>query len=98
MLPTAILVRCACRVDADPILNYTGGIFVPSSKKYSINHIVALVGFGQGALPNGTVVPYWVLRNSWGTYWGENGFMRIIRGVDAIGVESLCHFAVPSKW
>ncbi len=32
------------------------------------NHAIALVGWGDG---------YWILRNSWGPDWGENGYMRI---------------------
>lgn len=35
-------------------------------------------------------------RNSWGTPWGEGGFARIQRGVDAIGIESACNWGVPS--
>lgn len=41
------------------------------------------------------VIPYWVLRNSWGTYWGETGWMRIARGINALGVESGCNWATP---
>jgi hypothetical protein len=29
------------------------------------------------------------LRHSWGSYWGEDGFFRIERGADALGVESI---------
>lgn len=36
------------------------------------NHAVALVGWNDN---NGK--GYWILRNSWGPYWGENGYMRI---------------------
>ena len=31
---------------------------------------------------------YWEIRNSWGTYWGELGFMKIQRGVNALQLEA----------
>nr|4QRG_A Chain A, Papain [Carica papaya]4QRG_B Chain B, Papain [Carica papaya] len=49
---------------------YRGGIFVgPCGNK--VDHAVAAVGYG----PN-----YILIRNSWGTGWGENGYIRIKRG------------------
>ena len=41
----------------------------------NIDHAVVLVGYGS---ENGQ--DYYILRNSWDTSWGENGYMRIIRG------------------
>jgi cathepsin X len=38
---------------------------------------------------------YWVVRNSWGTYWGENGWFRIAKGSNNLGIESRCEWAVP---
>lgn len=86
----------SCGVDADPIEGYTGGIFDDKTGQNSINHIIAVVGWGVGADASGKTVPYWIVRNSWGTPWGERGLMRIIRGVNNIGIESGCGWAVPA--
>ena len=59
--------------------------------------IIALVGWGEGFCEaTGRVEPYWVLRNSWGTPWGEGGWMRIARGYNVLGVESGCNWGVPA--
>jgi len=67
---------------------YTGGIFEDKTGKKSLDHEVELAGWGE---EDGK--KYWIIRNSWGTYWGEGGWARIIRGVDNLGMESN-----PSDW
>jgi len=46
-----------------------------------LDHCVELVGWGEEA---GT--PYWTVRNSWGTEWGESGFVRLERNTDTCGI------------
>jgi len=41
----------------------------------STNHAIALVGWNDNG--DATTKGYWILRNSWGSSWGENGYMRI---------------------
>ena len=36
--------------------------------------------------------------SSWGEYWGEMGFFRIVRGVKALGIEDECSWATPKSW
>jgi len=51
--------------------NYSGGLYNASC--YNIDHAVTLVGYGV----SGTY-EYWLVRNSWGPYWGESGYIRIV--------------------
>lgn len=59
-------------VNAGPLMNYTGGILLdsPINRNTTHNHGVSLVGWGYD---RSTSVQYWIVRNSWGQYWGELG-------------------------
>jgi len=70
--------------------NYTSGIFEDKTGDTDVVHEVSLVGFGE---ENG--VPYWLIRNSWGTHWGLGGFMKLIRGKNNLAIESDCAWATP---
>jgi C1A family cysteine protease len=60
--------------------DYAGGIFDACGYD-EINHLVALVGWDDSQGPGGV----WILRNSWGPGWGEEGYMRIAYGCNAVG-------------
>lgn len=54
-----------------------------------------LVGYGTTEPNlNGTSIDYWILQNSWGSAWGENGFIRIKRGVNLCQVASSAMYPV----
>jgi hypothetical protein len=48
-----------------------------------VDHCVQLVGFDASASP-----PFWIVRNSWNTDWGEKGFMRLQMGKNLCGVAN----------
>ena len=80
-----------CGIDATAKLEaYTGGIFSEHKFFPMINHEVSLVGWG-----NDGTSEYWIMRNSWGSYWGENGFARILMHKDNLALETQCDWGVP---
>lgn len=83
----------ACSIDVNSFLryNYTGGVYVNTTVVNETNHVVSIVGWGIDE--NGT--KFWNVRNSWGSYWGEKGYFRIIRGINSLNIESHCGWAVP---
>jgi C1A family cysteine protease len=58
--------------------DYTGGVYQGSSTCNYANHAIVLTGWDDST---GT----FLLRNSWGSGWGESGYMRIKYGVNDVG-------------
>jgi len=75
---------------------YRGGIFTGPPPKHEgktargvryweqTNHAVVAIGWGEEKGHK-----YWIIKNTWGKRWGENGYFRIQRGTDECGVESM---------
>ncbi|XP_031257871.1 senescence-specific cysteine protease SAG12-like [Pistacia vera] len=70
---------------------YSSGVFTGDCDTY-LNHAVTAIGYGTGT--SGT--KYWLIKNSWGTDWGESGYMRIQRDVSAR--EGLCGIAKKASY
>ena len=63
---------------------YSGGIYdEPACSSFSLDHAVGCVGFG---IENRT--KYWIVRNSWGTSWGEQGYIRMLWKDNQCGIAS----------
>jgi cathepsin X len=79
----------ACGIDAAPILNYEGGI-VSDPGDY-VDHVISIVGWGNDAVSG---KQYWIVRNSWGEYWGDMGYVYVEKGNNALHLEEQCAWAV----
>jgi len=68
--------------DASAWQNYQGGVLSGSECGDSVDHAIQLTGYnsGQGG--------YWIVRNSWGEDWGENGFIWLEYGTNACDITS----------
>lgn len=53
-------------------------------------HAVEIVGWGEEK-----GVKYWIIKNSWGTEWGDNGYFRMIRGINNCQLEENVITGVP---
>jgi len=88
----------SCGIDATNELeqDYDGGIYYQYVPRPAINHIISVVGWNQG-LVNGSMTPYWIVRNSWGTNWGVQGWFYIVQGQEEwnLAIETNCAWGVP---
>lgn len=77
----------AIAINASPLQFYLWGVFNPwfefICNPKELNHGVLLVGYGVSGN-----TPYWIIKNSWGSAWGEKGYFRLIGGKGACGVNT----------
>jgi cysteine peptidase B len=62
--------------------HYQGGV-VTSCDAGLADHAVNIVGFGEDA-----GLAYWIVRNSWGPDWGEDGYMRVEFGTNQCNLKT----------
>ncbi|KAJ9566278.1 hypothetical protein OSB04_002244 [Centaurea solstitialis] len=78
-------------IDASGFQFYSSGVFSgPCSTK--LDHAVTVVGYGTSK----DGVKYWLVKNSWGRSWGEEGYIRIQRDVEA--EKGLCGIAMVASY
>lgn len=84
IMPTVVLFM----VDGT-FQSYAGGIYKPSSCTTNVNHGMLAVGYGTDATNQG----FWIVKNSWSTNWGEQGFVRVAMTGDGPGPCGMYQYA-----
>lgn len=81
-------------IQSDLFKGYQGGIIntKPISCTNSIfqeNHAITIVGYDY-TIDSYTKseIPYWIVRNSWGTKWGDYGYAKVAMGKNLCGIEN----------
>lgn len=62
-----------------------------------LNHGILIVGYGEETDYLGAKIKYWIVKNSWGTMWGRSGYLYIVRGVGACGINLYPSTAIINK-
>jgi len=77
----------AVAINATPLQFYFWGVFDPWFQwicdPAGLNHGVLIVGYGNNGSKD-----YWLVKNSWGSWWGESGYFRIVKGSGACGINT----------
>lgn len=80
-------------IDHESFMRYSSGIYFDKNCTDEINHGALLVGYG-----NDNGVDYWIIKNSFGLTWGENGYVRVARNLGSnCGITSVALYPILKK-
>ena len=71
--PVSVGIAAFC----SSMMLYNGGVLTKSCGTV-LNHAVVIVGYGTDSA---TGLDYWLVKNTWGVNWGEQGYVRMVRSM-----------------
>ena len=81
-------VSVAIEADTRYFQSYSTGVLTSIDCGTELDHGVLIVGYGEE-----NNIPYWLVKNSWGTSWGESGYVKILRS-DSNNDPGICGIAM----
>mmetsp|Transcript_14832 Transcript_14832/g.28264 ORF Transcript_14832/g.28264 Transcript_14832/m.28264 type:complete len:384 (-) Transcript_14832:154-1305(-) len=84
----------AAVINGKALHEYHGGVYTNTTASKVPGHVVSIVGWGK--TKDGST--YWICRNSWGQYWGEMSFFRILAGSNVLAIEKKIAWATPGHF
>jgi len=84
-------VSVAIEADQSVFQFYSGGVLSDPGCGRQLDHGVLLVGYGTDA---GSGLDFWIVKNSWGSTWGESGYIRLVRGKNECGIADMASYPV----
>lgn len=82
----------AVAIDATNLQYYKGATqpiyYDPNCSGQRLNHAVLVTGYGTTS----DGYDYWIVKNSWGTSFGKNGYFWLVRGINHCGVANAASF------
>ncbi|CAF3966931.1 unnamed protein product [Rotaria sordida] len=79
--------------DSELFMFYKNGILQIDNcpkRRQDMDHAMTIVGYGYD---DALQTPYWIIKNSWGIKWGENGYLRLIKDAgNMCGVASMAYY------
>ena len=85
-------VSVAIEADQSSFQLYESGVYTSSDCGTTLDHGVLVVGYGE--LDD---TDYWKVKNSWGSSWGEEGYIRLERGVNMCGISQMASYPTGAK-
>ena len=81
-------VSIAIEADSRYFQSYSSGVLTASDCGTSLDHGVVIVGYGEES-----GIKYWLVKNSWSSGWGDDGYVKIARS-DSTDDEGVCGIAM----